>query len=86
MWGGLTEDKVVVRVEDEDTGEILHLAFTDVFTREQADVYNRITAQVHQSGETDLRRRLSREADGFNEEAKRRGWTVRMELWERPPQ
>ncbi len=84
MWGGLTEDKVVVRVEDEDTGEIFHLAYTDVFTREQSDVYNRITARVHESGETDLRRRLSQEVDGFNAEAERRGWTVRMEFWERP--
>lgn len=84
MWGGLTEEKVVIKHRDEDTGEILHLAFSDVLTPAQTAVFSRMTDRVRQSGETDLRQIFSQGVDAFNEEAERRDWTVRAEFWERP--
>lgn len=84
MWGGLTEDKVVIPFRDEGATETLFLAFSDVLTLEQSRLFNRMTAQVRQTGETDLRRIFRQGIDSFNKEAERRGWTVQGEFWWRP--
>lgn len=79
----MDEETSVVAYQDEATGEILHLAFSDIFTPEQTTVFRGITDQLRRAGETDTRRVFTQGVDSFNEEAARRGWAVRASFWER---
>ncbi len=79
----MNEEVNVVAYQDEATGEILHLAFSDTFTPEQTTVFRRTTDQLRQAGETDTRRVFTQGVDSFNQEAARQGWAVRIAFWER---
>lgn len=73
----------LIAYRDEDTGEVLHLAFSAVLTPEQTALFGHITDQLRRAGETDTRRVFTQGVDSFNEEAARRGWEVRGKFWER---
>ncbi len=68
---------------DPDTGETFTLAYTDPLSYPQISLFNRLTREARNNGETDLRIIFAYAVDKFNEEAQRQGWVTRARFWER---
>lgn len=66
---------------DPDTGMTYTLAYTDPLDCHQISLFNALTQEARNNGETDLRIIFAYAVDKFNQEAQRQGWVARARLW-----